>query len=66
MVVECSKSIWAVETVMMRVEVAVKELVGVEVAMEEVLPGVKEKAVRNNLSELDVVKQQQNERTSPR
>jgi hypothetical protein len=65
-VVECSKSIWAVETVMMRVEVAVKKLVGVEVAMEEVLPGVKEKAVRNNLSELDVVKQQQHELTSPR
>ena len=45
MVVKSSKGVRAVQSVMVRVKVAVEELVGVEVAVEEVLPGVEEEAV---------------------
>ena len=43
-VVERSESIWNVEFVMDRVEVAVQERNGVEQAVEEVLPGIHDEA----------------------
>lgn len=44
MVVESSVRVRAVEAVMMRVNVAVEELIGVEVAVPEVLPSVEDEA----------------------
>jgi hypothetical protein len=44
MVVKRSKGIRAVKTVVVRMNVAIEELVGVEVAMPEVLPCVEKEA----------------------
>jgi hypothetical protein len=44
MVVKRSKGIRAVKTVVVRMNMAIEELVGVEVAMPEVLPGVEKEA----------------------
>ncbi len=43
-VVECTKRIWDVKSVVDRVEVTVEEGNGVEKSVEEVLPGVDDEA----------------------